>query len=123
MSSPWARFWPWSRSGEQPDAAMPDDEELAAALRTLQGGIPATAARSTPATLQQARDLYRRGVEHRQLADELEAVAGLHRDSAARANWQAASVLGVDRLWRSPESDQPPYQAARPGITMLGEEP
>jgi DNA-binding SARP family transcriptional activator len=121
MSSPWARFWPWSRSGE-PDAALPDDEVLAAALRTLQAGIPPAAAHSSPATLQQARELYRRGVEHRQLADELEAFAGLHRDSAARANWQAASVLGVDRMWRSPESDHAPYHAAQPGATMLGEE-
>jgi DNA-binding SARP family transcriptional activator len=69
--------------------------------------------------LQQARALYRRGIEHGQLADELEAVAVLHRDSAARASWQAASVLGVDRLWRSAEPDHRHNIAARPDLTVL----
>lgn len=120
MSSQWARFWPWSRSAGS-EGALLDGEDLAAALRTLQAGTPGPATQPSPATLRQARNLYRRGIEHRQLADELEAAAGLHRDSAARASWQAASVLGVDRLWRSAEPDHAAYLAAGPGATTLEE--
>jgi DNA-binding SARP family transcriptional activator len=120
MSSHWTRFWPWSRSTE-PDAALLDDEELVAALRKLQSGIPGAAIELSHDALHEARDLYRRGIEHRQLADELETVAGLHRDSAARASWQAASVLGVDRLWRSAEPDHLACPAARPDAATAGE--
>ena len=121
MSSHRARFWPWSRAAE-PDTTFVDDEQLSAALRTLHSGLPGPAPQFSAAILQQARELYRRGIEHRHLADELEAVAGLHRDSAARAGWQAASVLGVDHLWRSPEAGYANHDAAPSGLETLDQE-
>jgi DNA-binding SARP family transcriptional activator len=113
MSSQWARFWPWSKTAE-PDAGF---EPYGPAV----GLAPTGLAPQLPAgVLQQARELCLRGIEHRQLADELEAVAGLHRDSAARAGWQAAAVLGVDHLWHSPEASLANLDA-RPGPVTLGQ--
>lgn len=107
MSSRRARFWPWGRTAAPEPvpgfAVLREDDELSAAMRVLQLAysgpspqVPATAAR-------RARELCRVGLEHRQLADELEAAAGLHRDSASRAGWQAASALGVGHPWGSAE--------------------
>jgi DNA-binding SARP family transcriptional activator len=122
MTSQWARFWPWSRAAE-PDAALLEDEELSAALRGLHSGFPGAASQLPAAKLEQVRELCRRAIEHRQLADELEAVAGLHRDSAARVGLHAASVLGVDQLWRSPELGYVNHSAALTGRATLDEEP
>ena len=98
MSSRRARFWPWGRSaGHDPGPEFPvrpADDELAAAMRVLQLASSGPSAQ-VPDIAARARELCRRGLEHRQLADELEAAAGLHRDSASRAGRQAASVLGV----------------------------
>ena len=100
MTSRRARFWPWGRVAARepvPDSTgRQQDDELSAAMRVLHLAysspspqVPATAAR-------RARELCRLGLEHQQLADELEAAAGLHRDSASRAGRKAASVLGAD---------------------------
>ncbi len=100
MTSRRARFWPWGRAaarGPVPDSTgRQQDDELSAAMRVLHLAysspspqVPATAAR-------RARELCQLGLEHQQLADELEAAAGLHRDSASRAGRKAASVLAAD---------------------------
>jgi DNA-binding SARP family transcriptional activator len=98
MSSRRARFWPWGRMSDRepaPDAAgRPADDELSAAMRILHLAYSGPSPQ-VPDTAARARELCRIGLEHRQLADELEAAAMLHRDSASRAGWQAASVLGV----------------------------
>ncbi len=98
MSSRRARFWPWGRSAAHDPGpefpVRPADDELAAAMRVLQLASSGPSAQ-VPDIAARARELCRRGLEHRQLADELEAAAGLHRDSASRAGRQAASVLGV----------------------------
>ena len=121
MSSQWARFWPWGRAAE-PDPAILGDEELCDALRSLHSGLPGPASQFSAATLMRARELYRRGVEHRELAAELEAMAVPRRGSAARAGWQAASALGVDHLWRSPESGYANHLAAPPGLGKVDQQ-
>jgi DNA-binding SARP family transcriptional activator len=118
MSSHWARFWPWSREAESnpvPDAALREDDELSAAMRVLHPAYSGPAPQVPATAMRRARELCRVGLEHRQLADELEAAAGLHRDSASRAGWQAASALGADHPWRSVEPVPARRLLARPG--------
>ena len=117
MSSRRARFWPWGRmSGREPapDAAgQPADDEMSAAMRILHLAYSGPSPQ-VPDTAARARELCRIGLEHRQLADELEAAAMLHRDSASRAGWQAASVLGVGHPGRPAAQGTAGHLLARP---------
>jgi DNA-binding SARP family transcriptional activator len=121
MSSRRVRFWPWGRTAArdpEPDFAVgQEDDELSAAMRVL------NLAHSGPSpqvsdTAARARELCRLGLEHRQLADELEAAAGLHRDAASRAGWKAASVLGVGHARHSAELGTADPLLGLPGSRM-----
>jgi DNA-binding SARP family transcriptional activator len=99
MSSRRGRFWPWGRpAGPGPEPVAPSGGgELSAAMQALRlaysgssPGLPALAA-------QRAGELCSLGFEHQQVADELQAAAELHRDSAARAGRRAAWALGAAR--------------------------
>jgi DNA-binding SARP family transcriptional activator len=119
MSSRRARFWPWGRlaaRAQLPGSAVPqEDDELSAAMRVLHLAYSGPSSQLPATAVRRARELCRLGLEHQQLADELEAAAGLHRDSASRVGWQAASLLGADRPWRSPEHADSGQLAAMPG--------
>ena len=119
MTSRRARFWPWGRPAAhepRPDCTgRQQDDELSAAMRVLHLGysssspqVPATAGR-------QARDLCRLGFEYQQLADDLEAAAGLRRDPALRAGREAASVLAAGGAWRPAERGTAGQLLALPG--------
>jgi DNA-binding SARP family transcriptional activator len=107
MSSSRARFWPWSRVAvrvpAQDCAAPHGDDELSATMRALRLAHPGSSLQLPATAVRRAQELCRLGFEHRQLADELEAAAELHRDSASRVGWQAASMLGVDHTRRPTE--------------------
>jgi DNA-binding SARP family transcriptional activator len=79
-------------------------QHLAAGLRLA--GYPDVPADRPADPVRQADELSRLGAEYRQAADELLAAAELHRDSAARVDRQAASVLRLGGL--------PPVAPVRP---------
>jgi DNA-binding SARP family transcriptional activator len=120
MSSRRARFWPWGRAAARepvPDSSIPPaDDELSAAMRALHLAYSGPEPQVPAGVARRAGELCRLGLEHRQIADELEAAAGLHRDSASRAGWQAASVLGVGHPWRSAQQDAAGHPLALPGL-------
>ena len=102
------------------DCATPHgDDELSATMRVLRLAYSGTSPELPAAAVLRAQELCRLGFEHRQLADELEAAAELHRDSASRVGWQAASVLGVDHTQR-PEGQG---TASHPLATMPDSRP
>ena len=105
-------FWPWGRtawSAPEPSTAAEDDE-LSAAMRVLHQAESGSPAHVPRGAVEYARRLCRLGAEHRQLADELEATAQLHRDSASRAGSRAASVLQA----AVPSPDPAPEGAYQP---------
>ena len=118
MSSRRARFWPWGRIAArdpvQDFAVGRENDDLSAAMRVLHLAYSGPSSQVAD-TAARARELCRLGLEHRQLADELEAAAGLHRDSASQAGSQAASVLGVGHTRRSAELGTAGYLPAVTG--------
>jgi DNA-binding SARP family transcriptional activator len=107
MSSSRGQFWPWSRvtvRAPAQDCATPrGDDELSTTMRVLRLAYSGTSPQLPAAAVLRAQELSRLGFEHLQLADELQAAAELHRDSASRVGCQAASVLGVDHAQRPAE--------------------
>lgn len=112
MTSRRARFWPWGRPAAHepaPDCTgRQQDDESSAAMRVLHLGYSSTSPQVPATAARQARDLCRLGFEY-QLADDLEAAAGLHRDSASRAGRKAASVA---------DDAGQPDDAARPDVVV-----
>lgn len=99
MRSRRGRFWPWGRlAGPEPETVAPSGSgELSAAMQALQLAYSGSSPGLPASTAQRAGELCSLGIEHQQMADELQAAAELHRDSAVRAGREAARALGVGR--------------------------
>ena len=119
MSSHRAWFWPWGRAPSRARAPDPpvtrEDDDLSAAMRALHLAESYSSPQLPDTAVRYARQLCRLGFEHRQLADELEATAQLHRDSASRVGWQAASALGVGHSGEPAEPDPDGHRPATEG--------
>ncbi len=107
MSSRRAWFWPWGRAPSRAPGSpiTQQGDDLSAAMRALRLAESDSPPQLPDTAVRYARQLCRLGFEHRQFADELEATARLHRDSASRAGWQAASALGVGHSGPPAEPD------------------
>src|SRR5262249_54769120 len=115
MSGRWSRFWPWGGRARESEPSLQtgdDDDPRAEAIGALADVETGAAANRPREAVEYARELCQLGTEYNQLADELEAKARLHRDTAGRVGRQVASMLA------GPEEGPPPTPPA-PGLVLV----